>query len=147
MASLLARVLFVGLAAVGGVVGGWAEASPGGFYRTFPGFGHHWLPPLGPYNEHLLRDFGALNLGLTVAALVAAVALTRPTAVAVGAAWFVYGVPHLAFHLGHTDIYSTADNVANLTALVLGVVAPAAATGLAWRATRTPAVRSATGRG
>lgn len=136
MAALLARLLFAGLAVVGGVIGVWAEASPTNFYRNFPGFGHHWLPPMGAYNEHMLRDFGALNLGLTVAALVAVVALTRSTALAVGLAWFVYGVPHLAFHLAHTDAYSTADNVANLTSLALGVVVPAAAIWLTWRGTR-----------
>ena len=132
-----ARVLFGLLAIVAGALGGWAEAAPRSFYRTFPGFGHHWLPPLGPYNEHLLRDFGALNLGLAAAALVAAI-LLGAAAWAAAAAWIAYSLPHLVFHAIHTDPYGVADNVANLVALTAALVWPAVAL---WLATRPVAKR------
>src|SRR3954447_3845175 len=40
-------------------IGAWALASPSGWFDTFPGAGHHWLPAYGPYNSHLATDVGA----------------------------------------------------------------------------------------
>jgi hypothetical protein len=129
-----ARVLFLAIAVSLGAVGGWAEAAPHRFYRDFPAVGgRHWLPPLGPYNEHLIRDFGALNLGMAAAAAVAAIALTRAAAVCATAALEVYSLPHLVFHSAHTDVYSAGDNTANLVLLALAVVVPAVACWLVWR--------------
>ncbi len=48
-----------------------AEFTPRAFYDDFP-FGRGWVAMDGRYNEHLIRDFGALNLAifvLTVGAL------------------------------------------------------------------------------
>jgi hypothetical protein len=133
----LTRTLFAVLALSSAAVGGWALAAPEQFHRDFPGVGaHHWLPPLGPYNEHMVRDFGALNLGLAAAAVVAAVALTRSAAACATAALETYSVPHLVFHAVHTDPYPVADNVANLVALSLAVLVPAIACWLVWRLTR-----------
>ena len=130
-----ARALFAAMAAVLGAVGAWAALAPDRFYRQFPALGgRHWLPPLGPYNEHLVRDFGGLNLGLAAAALVAAVTVTRSAAVCAAAAWEAYSLPHLAFHAAHTEPYSTSDNVLNLVALATAVVVPLVACALAWRA-------------
>jgi hypothetical protein len=120
------------LAIAGATIGGWAEASPGSFYRTFPGFGRHWLPPLGPYNEHMVRDFGGLNLGLAAAAGIAAIMLGA-AAWAAAAAWIAYSLPHLVFHAIHTDPYGTVDNVANLVVLSAALVAPVVALLLATR--------------
>ena len=112
-AQPIARVMFGLLAIAGATIGAWAEAAPHSFYRSFPGFGRHWLPPLGPYNEHMVRDFGALNLGLAAAAVVAAI-LLGAAAWAAAAAWLAYSLPHLIFHAIHTEPYGTVDNVANL---------------------------------
>ena len=132
-----ARMLFVTMALALGGVGAWAALAPARFYRSFPGVGaRHWLPPLGPYNEHLIRDFGGLNLGLAAAALVAAVLLTRSAALCAAAAWEAYSLPHLAFHAAHTEPYSTSDNVLNLVVLSLAVIAPVVACALVWRADR-----------
>jgi hypothetical protein len=125
-----ARTLFGLLALADAAIGGWAEVAPGSFYRSFPGFGRHWLPPLGPYNEHLIRDFGALNLGLAAAALVAAIVLGAAAWTA-AAAWIVYSLPHLVFHAIHTDPYGTFDNIANLVVLSTALVVPAVALWLA----------------
>lgn len=126
---LAGRGLLVVLTCAGAVVGGWAEAAPAAFYRTFPGFGRHWLSPLGPYNEHLIRDVGALNLALGAAALVAAIILTRAATATAAIAWLVYSLPHLAFHATHGMAFSTSENVAMLTALA---VPPVAAIGALW---------------
>ena len=125
---VVARVLLGALAAVGLAVGGWAESAPSSFYRSFPGFGRHWLPPLGPYNEHLVTDFGALNLALAAATLVAAVTLTRTATAAACVAWIVYSVPHVGFHAMHGEGFATGDDVAVLASLIAAAVAAA----LAW---------------
>jgi len=132
----LARVLLVALTATGAAVGLWAQAAPAAFYRSFPGFGRHWLPPLGPYNEHLVRDFGALNLGLAAAALVAAITLTRSATMTAAAAWLVYSVPHVAFHATHGEAFGAGDDIAALASL-----SAAAAVALAawWLVTTAPA--------
>src|SRR3989442_1265426 len=46
------------------VLGAWAELGPQSFYDDFPGGGRHWISADGPFNEHLVRDFGGLNLRL-----------------------------------------------------------------------------------
>jgi hypothetical protein len=121
------RVLLLVIAVSAAYVGVWAYFLPGSWYRSFPGLGRHWLPVLGPYNEHLARDVGALYLGLAVLALSAArwAADNRLAAVA-GLAWLVFSVPHLAFHLRHLDMYGTADQLLNVVALGFLVVASAA---------------------
>jgi hypothetical protein len=59
------RVVLLGLLALSGLgVGGWAYFASEHWYQTFPGLGHHWLPVLGPYNQHLVKDVGAMYLGL-----------------------------------------------------------------------------------
>ena len=114
------------LTLVAAEVGGWAQLAPRSFWRSFPGLGHHWLPPLGPYNEHAMRDFGGLNLALTVVTLVALVDLGRATAAAAVIAWEIYSLPHLAFHLDHLSAYGSADAAANVAALLATVVLPVA---------------------
>jgi hypothetical protein len=47
-------------------VGVWALFAPRSFFQDFPAAGRHWVSALGPYNEHLMRDVGALNLALLV---------------------------------------------------------------------------------
>jgi len=131
-----ARALLGALTLTGVVIGGWAQAAPAAFYRTFPGFGRHWLPPLGPYNEHLVRDFGALNLGLAAAALVAAVTLTQSATAAAAAAWLVYSVPHVAFHATHGGPFVAGDDIAVLVSLC---AAAAAASAACWLVLTSPA--------
>jgi hypothetical protein len=123
----VARILLGVLTVIGAAIGGWADTAPATFYRTFPGFGRHWLPPLGPYNEHLVTDFGALNLGLAAAALVAAITLTRSATAAACAAWLVYSIPHLIFHALHGKPFAVEDDVAVLATLITAGVAAAVA--------------------
>jgi hypothetical protein len=53
-------------------LGLWAAPAPRSFYDDFPGGGRSWVSADGPYNEHLVRDFGSLNLAIAVVLAVAA---------------------------------------------------------------------------
>jgi hypothetical protein len=107
-------------------LGAWAAFAPRSFYDDFPGFGREWVRVDGPYNEHIVRDFGALNLALAVVTIAAAITLARPLVIAVAIAWLAWGVPHLVYHSRHLDVYSTSDQVLNVVLLgalpVLAVV-------------------------
>jgi hypothetical protein len=107
-------------------LGIWAWFSPRSFYDEFPGFGRHWVRVLGPYNEHLVRDFGALNLALAVVTIAALVTFGRPLVITAAIAWLAWGIPHLVYHLRHLDMYDTVDKVLNVVLLsslpVLAVV-------------------------
>jgi hypothetical protein len=128
MADKLTRVWLTLLGLVGIFVGTWATFFPRSFYEDFPGGGGHaWVAADGPYNEHLVRDVGALNLAL---AAVAAAALIVGGAMLVRAAavgWLVYSVPHLVFHIRHLHMLDKdVDKVLNVIALTGAVVVPTA---------------------
>lgn len=121
------RILLAILTALGLLVGIWAMVFPEGFYADFPGFGFgSWVGDDEPFNEHLIRDVGELNLALAAAGLVAIAARTPATAVVaarvVAAAWLVYSIPHLAYHLGHLSGLATKDAVAEPVSLSLSIV-------------------------
>src|SRR3954471_19847214 len=102
-------------------VGIWATAAPRSFYDDFPG-PRSWVSPLGPYDEHLVRDVGAFQLGLLAVVLFALVTLDRRVVQAALVASIVAGLPHLIYHLTATGPLSTADNVLSLTGLAAPVV-------------------------
>ena len=123
---LVTRIALGYLAFVSIQIGAWALLAPRSFYDDFPGFGRAWVSVDGPFNEHLVRDVGALNLALAVVLVAAAIRLTRwsvSTAAAVSLAW---GVPHLVYHAVETDGYSTGDLVASLTGLTVFAAIPVA---------------------
>jgi hypothetical protein len=124
MREWIVRIVLVIWAAVSIQLAVWALFAPRSFYDDYPGFGRHWVSVDGPYNEHLVRDFGALNLALAVVTIAALITLSRPMVIAVAVAWLAWGVPHLVYHLRHLDLYSTTDKVLNVVALAaLPVVA------------------------
>ena len=119
------RLLFLAVSA--GYVGFWAQLFPRSFYNSFPGFGRHWIDIDGPFNEHLIRDVGGLNLALLA---VTAAALLRTSSLLLrvtGAAWLVMELPHAAYHgLHDTPAGSTTDRVlaeASLGTLVASAIA------------------------
>ena len=120
---LLARVVLAVLAFTALQVGLWAAALPRSCYDDFPA-GRAWVAADGPYNEHLVRDVGNLNLALLAVTVFALVRLGPLIARAAAAAWLAYGVPHLAYHLRHTDLYDSADLIANMGGLAMMVVLP-----------------------
>jgi hypothetical protein len=124
MTERVIRAMLVALAVVGVVTGLWAAFAPRGFYDDFPGGGRSWVSADGPYNEHLVRDFGALNLALAAVTIVALVTLARPAVVAAALAWLVFGVLHFVYHARHLDVYDTGDKVGTMAALALGVALP-----------------------
>lgn len=122
------------------VVGAWALAAPRSFYDSFPGGGRAWVSVDGPFNEHLVRDVGALNLAIATVLVAAAwwggTVLVRVAAVA----GLVWGLPHFLYHLGHLDpLPSAGDRAANVVSLGLSVVAPVVVLWL----TRRPAASTA----
>jgi hypothetical protein len=79
------------------LVGGlWITLSPATFFSEFPGFGRAWVSIDGPYNEHLLRDFGALNLALSVVLLFAVVRPERRLASTANLAVLAGALPHFS---------------------------------------------------
>jgi len=119
---LPARIVLAYLALSGALVGLWAGFAPRSFYDDFPGLGRVWVAVDGPYNEHLVRDVGWLNLALMVATIWAAVTLARALVVGVLAAWLVTGVPHLVYHVANLGGLGTGDRVAELASLALAPV-------------------------
>jgi hypothetical protein len=112
------RGVVLALLALSGLwVGIWATGWPRGFYDAFPGLNRVWVGVDGPYNEHLVRDVGGLYLGLGIASLVALWLRDRRSALVLGVAWTVFGIPHLAYHVGHLDPFDTGDKVGNVVAL------------------------------
>jgi len=85
-----------------------------------------WVSVDGPYNEHLVRDVGALNLALAVLLVAAAVTLIRPLIVTAAVAAMAWGIPHLIYHLFNTDGLSNSDLVASLGGLALFAALPIA---------------------
>ena len=113
-------LLFLSLTAL--QLGVWATLAPRSFFSTFPGGGRNWVAVDGPYNEHLVRDFGGLNLALAVVTVAALVLGTRAFVRTAAIAWLAWSVPHLVYHLRHLDVFATGDKVANVFALSLLVV-------------------------
>ncbi len=117
-----ARVALVLVAAAQAEVAVWGLVSPKAFFDGFPGSGHHWVSALGTYNEHLVRDYAAAELGLAVLLVCAAIWFTPRVVLVAGAAFLAATVPHFVYHLTTTGSYSTADNLASLGSFVLEIV-------------------------
>jgi hypothetical protein len=129
----------------GFTVGLWQAVFPASFYADFPGMGHHWVSPDGPYNEHLLRDVGLGNLAVGVVALVALVTGAVWVARAVGLAVVVVDLPHQLYHQAHVSVLpSTADQVLQSASLAAVSLAAIALVVLAFRLPAAPASTAAT---
>jgi hypothetical protein len=122
---VLASLLLVGLQCA--LVGVWAGFAPESFVADFPGLGLRWVVTSG-YDEHFVRDVGFLHLPL---AAIAGRLLWQEWSSYLtegrvfGAAWSAFAIPHLVFHVTHTDGISGIDLVSSLVALALAVVAGA----------------------
>src|SRR3954470_17962904 len=118
------RVGIAVLAVTPALVGIWATVAPRGFYDDFPGGGRHWVSAVGPYDEHLVRDVGALYLGSLVLVVLAFVWLERRLVQAALVSYAVAALPHLVYHATALDNFSTGDAIAEIAGLALGVVLP-----------------------
>lgn len=99
------------LAVAAGYQGVWAAVFPLSFYEDFPGPGLHWVAMLGPYNEHLVRDVGALNLALLVLSGWALRRRTQEAMVVTGGAWVIYNAIHFLWHVLHLEVFGTIDKI------------------------------------
>jgi hypothetical protein len=114
---MLRAVSRAGLAVVAAAqaeVGIWGLLAPHGFYAGFPGSGHHWVSAIGPYDEHLVRDYAALSLGFAVLLACTVIWFEHRLVLVAGAAFLAGTVPHFAYHLTTTDRLSAGDNAASL---------------------------------
>jgi hypothetical protein len=127
------RVLRAGIAVLAvtpALVGIWATAAPRSFYDDFPGLGQSWVALVGPYDEHLVRDVGALYLGSLVLLCLTWAWLDRRLVQAALISYVVAALPHLVYHLTALDGFRTGDAVAEIAGLALNVVLPLVLLGL-----------------
>lgn len=105
-------------------VGAWALFMPSSFYGSFPANGWTWVSVDGPYNEHLIRDVGGLNLAIAV---LITFALFKPTSTllrATALATLAFQLPHTVYHLTHLGLIpTTLQQILQASGLSLGVVA------------------------
>jgi hypothetical protein len=83
-----------------------------------------WLPVLGPYNEHFVKDVGSMYLGLAALSALALYYLGNRAVVVVTAICVsVFNALHLIYHLGMLHMYGPRDAALNVVALSLVLVA------------------------
>jgi hypothetical protein len=124
MRDTTTRVLLIVIAAGNALVGLWASVAPRSFFDEFPGAGRHWVAVDGPFNEHLVRDVGVLNLALMAVVIAALMRPARYLLQVVGGAELIYSLPHFLYHLTHLDPYGTTDTVGLMSSLGVSVIAP-----------------------
>jgi hypothetical protein len=107
------------LALVELAVGLVATLTPRVFYDDVP-----WVSLAPPYSEHLMRDYGAMNLALAVVTLVAAVTMEQLMVRAALTAYLVFAIPHLLFHVTHHQHYTAKAAVSETAALVVAALLP-----------------------
>ncbi len=133
--SMPARAGLALVAAAQAEIAVWGLVDPRSFFGSYPGAGHHWVSALGPYNQHLVRDFAAAELGFAVLLAAAAIWFERRLVLVAAAAFLSATIPHFIYHLTTTSSFSTADNVASLGGFVLEMVLVAFAALTVTRAT------------
>jgi hypothetical protein len=135
------RAGLVFLAVTQGAAGLIQLFTPKFFYDDFPTAATPWVSLLPPYNEHLMRDVGALTLAYVLVLTTAAI-WPEPKLIRVAlAANLMFTVPHFIFHATHLDHYPTGSAIGQTITLALAVLIPLAL--LVMSATRTPS-RSST---
>ena len=118
------QVVLLGLASAAALIGLWAQLAPLSFHADFPGLRQFWISLDGPFNEHLIRDVGGLNLVLAVLTASAAIGGRTGPARLACVCWLIYGVPHFAYHGTHLGPFEAIDAIAQVVSLALQVAAP-----------------------
>jgi hypothetical protein len=137
---LAVKLLLAWFAFFGFSVGLWQFLFPASFYADFPGWGHHWVSPDGPYNEHLMRDVGQASLAIGTVALVALWTGVVWVARAVGLAVVVVNLPHQLYHQAHVSVLPTmTDQVLQSVSLAAVSLAAVALLVLTFRLPAVPA--------
>lgn len=117
----LALVVF-GAATV--ALGVWGFFAPESFFEDFPIRGADWVSALGPFNEHLVTDFGSAEIGLGIAAIGVGWFRSAEGAVSVLAGAIIFGVLHLTYHLDTFKEFTTASAASQAVALSLFIAIP-----------------------
>ena len=116
------------LAVTEAIQGFWLYLAPRSFYDDVP-----TVSADPPFNEHLMTDIGGLSLAMAVVVGAAAVLMDRVLIRVALAAYLVYSVSHLLFHVTHLTGLSAGGTAFLVTGLTL---LPAIALALLILATR-----------
>jgi hypothetical protein len=92
-----------------------------------------WVDLAPPFAEHLMRDYGAVNLVLGLVTAGAAITMNPVMVRTSLAAYLVFAVPHLLFHVTHHQLYTASQAGDEITALTIAVLLPIALRALTWR--------------
>jgi hypothetical protein len=103
------------------VVGLVATLAPRAFYDYVP-----WVNLMPPYSEHLMRDYGAMNLALALVFVVAATTMEHRLVRLALVAYLLFAIPHLVFHVMHLDNFTTVAAVGQTALLAVAVLLPVA---------------------
>lgn len=107
-------------------VGPWAQFAPLSWWEGFPAFGRGWASFDGPYNEHLVRDVGGLQLGMAVVLLAALLRPSRELVLVAALASVTWQAPHAVYHLVHVgDLPTMADGLAQSVLIVASLAVAA----------------------
>lgn len=110
-------------------VGVWAYFAPLHWYNTFPGMGLRWLPVLGPFNDHFVKDVGAMYLALAALSVVAIFHIAnRPLMWATALSLSIFNLLHLIYHITMLHMYGPLDAALNTIALSVVLLCSAALT-------------------
>ena len=116
-------------------VGLVATVAPRAFYDYVP-----WVDLAPPFSEHLMRDYGAMNLALGLVTAVAAITMDRVMVRTALVAYLLFAIPHLLFHVTHHAHYTPSQAVGETSALAIAVLLPLALLALSWRPRDTETV-------
>ncbi|WP_214466296.1 hypothetical protein [Microbacterium flavescens] len=98
-------------------VGVWAYFFPLAFYDSFPGILGSWVSVDGPFNEHLIRDVGAMYLALGGASVGSLIWRNDIAFRILGIAWTIFGALHFAYHALHLHHMPLVDAIGEMVAL------------------------------
>jgi len=118
------RVTLATVAVADALTGLNALLVPREFFEHFP-LGTGWVAQLPPFNEHLTTDVGGFYLAFGALIGWAACSLERALVLPVVAAWALFCLAHLAFHVTHLAGMSPTAAIVQTAGLV-AVLAPAA---------------------
>lgn len=113
------RILLLALALPQGAVSFWALLASRTFYDLFPAPGLAWVASHGPFNEHLIVDYGASSLALVVVSLMAVPRPERRATTAVALGWIAWTLPHLAFHVANAGALAPPDSALNIAVVAI----------------------------
>lgn len=106
------------------VTGIWAFVAPASWFRAFPGLDLGWVSSLGPYNEHLVTDVGALLMALGLLLVLAGYVLDRRVVQFTVLVQVIFALPHLIYHLVAISKEPAASGLLQMLVLALQVILP-----------------------